>query len=383
MRRSLSSKWVVAALFFALAVFLFFWKPPAGPVKVELLPFSDSLPSWNGSYPFLIISLNHSDSNRPSFHTSVRLVSPTVRHNAPVDEFEVDLHSGMFIVRQTDLFVPDVVPLALIRTYRVWNANSMAFGAGTNHPYDIAPTGTRNPYTYMDINLEDGRQMHFQRISKGEGYANAVFRHEETSSEFYGAQVAWNGNGWNLDFKDGQRFVFPEAYYAKSLAQGAAWMMRDEHGRKIQLHRDQNRNLVELVSPSGKAISFKYDELNRIVKGADDQGNARFYHYDSSGHLETVSDSSQLLFRFEYQHLMNVKNYDPYMMTAIRDGNDKVLLKNSYLPSGQISEQKVANGDVYRYRYIFKKGEIVETIVDQPSGERMFYFEGEKFLREK
>ena len=49
----------------------------------------------------------------------------------------------------------------------------------------IWPTGSRFPYTYIDLNLEEGRQMHFRRVSKGSGYADAVFRHEETSSEFY------------------------------------------------------------------------------------------------------------------------------------------------------------------------------------------------------
>ena len=95
----------------------------------------------------------------------------------------------MFVLRQTDLFVSDSAPLSLARTYRVGDFYSRAFGVGTNHPYDICPTGTRFPYTYMDLNLEDGRQIHFRRISQGTGYADAVFEHDETSSEFYGAFV--------------------------------------------------------------------------------------------------------------------------------------------------------------------------------------------------
>src|SRR5690348_3941170 len=105
----------------------------------------------------------------PKFGSSISESKPTVRHNSP-HEFEVDLHSGMFVLRQTDLFVSDTMPLALTRTYRTWDNNKRAFGGGTNHPYDICPTGTRFPYTYVDLNLEDGRQIHFSRISKGTGY---------------------------------------------------------------------------------------------------------------------------------------------------------------------------------------------------------------------
>jgi hypothetical protein len=118
-----------------------------------------------------------------------------------------------------------------------------AFGVGANHPCDICPTGKRFPYTYQYLNLEDDRQIYFPRISKGTGYSDAVFRHSETSPEFYGAQDAWNGNGWTLEFLDGGRFLFPEAYHSRSYAQGAATDMSDNTGQHIHLNRDAVRNL--------------------------------------------------------------------------------------------------------------------------------------------
>src|SRR5262249_31346516 len=147
---------------------------------------------------------------------------------------------------------------------------SRAFGIGGNHPYDICPTGTRNPYTYMDINLEGDRWLRFRRISKGTGYADAVFRHEETSSEFYGAQVAWNGNGWTLAFRDGRKFYFPESYFAKNCAQGAPTVMADAAGHRIVLNRDGKRNLQEVISPEGKKLLFQYDSADRIAEAKDE-----------------------------------------------------------------------------------------------------------------
>src|SRR5215472_13153768 len=104
------------------------------------------------------------------------MVAPTVRHDNPVNEFEVDLHTGRFILRQTDLFVADAMPLSLTRTYITWDYHSRAFGVAGNHPYDVCPTGSRFPYTYSDLNLEDGQQIYFPRISKGTGYADDVSR---------------------------------------------------------------------------------------------------------------------------------------------------------------------------------------------------------------
>lgn len=377
-------KWGVLLVLSGCAVFLLVWKPATHAAKVELLPFTDSPPAWNGAYPFVTISPVDPASGPVEFKSSISLIKPTVRHDSPVNEFQVDLHSGMFLLRQTDFFISDVMPLSLTRTYRPWDPQSRAFGPGTNHPYDICPTGTRFPYTYMDLNLEDARQIHFPRISKGTGYADAVFRHSETSSEFYDARVAWNGDGWTLDFRDGSRFLFPESYHAKTFAQGAPYEIRDANGHRIQLKRDTRRNLEQIISPSQQAITLKYDERDRVVEATDDSGNIRKYSYDSAGYLETVADASRLLYRFEYK-LFHYVTYDWYLMTAVIDGRGRVLLRNIYEDSdgGRISEQKLANGDVYHYRYIYAKREIVETIVDDPLGRKKFFFQHGVFTKEE
>jgi YD repeat-containing protein len=376
-------KWGVVFLLVACSAFLFFRKP--SPTKVELLPFTNTPPAWNGSYPYLVISPVDPGSGHIKLKTSIQLIEPTVHHDSPVNEFQVDLHSGMFVLRQTDLFIADVMPLSLTRTYRVWDSYSRAFGAGANHPYDICPTGTRRPYTYMQLNLEDDRPIYLRRISKGTGYEDAVFRHEKTSSEFYGLQVAWNGDGWTMKFLDGSRFLFPEAYYSKNYAQGAVYDMQDAAGHHIQLKRDARRNLQKLISPSGRTITFKYDDADRIIEAADEKGNVRAYSYDTSGHLQSVSDASHPLYRFEYTPSLHLAGYDPYLMTAIYDHKGRELLRNIYNESdgGRISEQRLANGDVYRYEYILVGHDVVKTIVDGPMGQRRFFFQDGILKREE
>ena len=380
-------KWGVLLLLVGVSAFLLIWKPSPRPVKVDL-PCSNSPPAWNGSYPFLTISPLDINAKDVQFKSSILLMEPTARHDSPVNEFQVDLHSGMFVLRQSDLFISDVMPLSLARTYKGWDFDNRAraFGAGTNHPYDICPTGTRFPYTYMDLNLEDSRQIHFTRISKGTGYADAVFRHAETSSEFYGAQLAWNGDGWTLSFADGRRFLFPEAYHGNTFAQGAPYLMQDADGHRVQLRRDQRRRLQQLISPSGHTMNFTYDDADRIIEATDDDGDVRKYFYDSSGHLARLEDASHLIYRFEYAPLLHLEGYDPYLMTAVVDGIGRVLLRNIYAESdgGRISEQRLANGDVYRYKYIFLKQEIVETIVTEPNtGMRKFFFRHGIFTKEE
>jgi YD repeat-containing protein len=386
--RSAALKWGAVLALLVVALFLLLWKPAPRPVKVELLPFDDSPPSWDGSYPHMIVFPLDAGSNHVTFKSSILLVPPTLRHDSPINEFQVDLHSGMFILRQTDLFVSDSMPLTLTRTYKGWDYDNRLreFGLGSSHPYDICPTGSRFPYTYMDLNLEDARQIHFARISKGTGYADAVFRHDATSSEFYDARINWNSDGWTLNFRDGRRILFPEAYRSKNFAQGAPYEMSDPEGHRIQLKRDPQRKLQQLISPSGLTVTLHYDAEDRISEAEDNAGNVRKYSYDSTDHLESVSDASHLLYRFEYAPLLALKGYDPYLMTAIIDGRGRVLLRNIYKTAdgGRISEQRLANGDVYRYGYVFVKNEIVETIVDDPIvSKRKFFFQHGVFTKEQ
>jgi YD repeat-containing protein len=368
----------------AVVVWLVYKMPSRAPESElrhppELLPITNIKPTWDGAYPFLVIRLVNSDPKHYRFEIAVSSIKPTVQHENAVNEFEVDLHSGMFVLRQTDLFVPDVMPLVLTRTYRPWSPYVRAFGVGANHPYDICPTGTRFPYTYQDLNLEDERQIHFPRISKGTSYSDAVFRHSETSSEFFGAQDAWNGDGWTLDFPDGRRFLFPEAYNAKTYAQGAATDISDNSGNHIHLNRDAVRNLKQLVSPSGHVINLRYDSANRIVGASDDSGSVREYLYDATGHLETVSNATELLYRFKYQALLNARGYDPYLMTQVEDGKGRILLQNEFEDHSRVSAQKLADGQIVRYEYLYNRPrDIIETRVTMPDGsqQRLFFKEG-------
>ena len=375
-------KWAVVLGLLGCSEFLFLWNRPAWPVKVELLPFTDSPPAWDGSQPRLVIS-PIPGAGPIRFKTSITMVKPTVRHDAPVNEFVVNLRNGNFKVLQTDLFVADVMPLSLTRTYFSWEPYSRAFGVGTNHPYDICPTGTRFPYTYQQLNLEDGYCVYMPRISKGTGYADAVFRHDQSSSEFYGAITAWNGNGWTMTFRDGRKIYFPEAYFAKNFAQGAATEMVDAEGHRILLKRDKARNLEQLISPSGHTIDFKYDSSDRIVEARDDAGHIRSYSYDPGGHVDTVRDESHVLYRFEYQRIMPGADNDPWLLTAVLDGDWTVIVRNKF-SNGRVTEQSLADGEVYRYEYRLNGREVLQTTVTLPSGEtKVFVFHDGRLVEQK
>jgi hypothetical protein len=66
-------------------------------------------------------------------------------------------------------------------------------------------------------------------------------------------------------------------------------------------------------------------------------------------------------------------------MTQIEDGNGSVLLRNEFADHSRVSAQKLANGQVVRYEYLYNRHhDIVETTVTLPDGQqqRFFFKEG-------
>jgi hypothetical protein len=95
----------------------------------------------------------------------------------------VDLSTGLFVLEKTDLVLPDIIPIALTRTYRPGDAASRPFGIGSSHPYELF-LWSNNNYQEADLILPDGGRIHYVRVSSGTGFTDAVYEHTTTPSAF-------------------------------------------------------------------------------------------------------------------------------------------------------------------------------------------------------
>ncbi len=311
---------------------------PAAPAEIATL--AAPAPRIEASYPCVSATAG-SGSVTPQLGSCA--LAPEM--SGPVDRFETDLRYGRFVLRETDLYLNDVFQVPLTRTYNSqdWiHPNRVhAFGKNTNHPFDISPLGSRNPYTYQIIAMEDGDSLYFNRISEGTGYANAVYQHSDSATRFYKALQKWNGGGWTTTLADGSEIVFPESYNATNMAQGAPTEMRDAKGNKLELIRDGQRNLKEIRTPHGHWIRFEYDDKARIVRAEDDAGEWAQYTYNADGMLTAVVLSTGKERHFEY---------DGVEMTAVKDETGRLLVSNFYAYR-EIVGQRFLNGEQYSYSY--------------------------------
>ena len=118
------------------------------------------------------------------------------------DGESVDLSTGIFVHRKTDLYVDGAIPIALTRTYRSGDSGARPFGIGSSHPYQIFLSATA-PYQEASLVLADGSAIRYVRTSPGTDFLGAVFEHVGTPTAFYGSTLTGAGF-WNLATADGQ-----------------------------------------------------------------------------------------------------------------------------------------------------------------------------------
>jgi YD repeat-containing protein len=276
-----------------------------------------------------------------------------------VDEIEIDLRVGNVITRKTDLFIPGMIPLAATRCYRAWDNRARTFGHNTNLSWDAFLVGSRQPYTYIELIACDGNEVRYERISKGTGYADAVYEHRATAA-FLRSRINWNGNGWNLKLRDGSMYLFPDSYYGKRSIDGALIAFRNAKGQAAKMERRERRNLRRVISPDGRSIMFEHDFADRIVKAVDDQNRKVTYRYDYGGRLVEVQ-GVQSVTRYSYGNT--------YLMSLEENGRGPVEFK--YDEEGRIDRLSLPDRRSYRFRYELDstdKDQVKRSFVTGPDG---------------
>lgn len=269
----------------------------------------------------------------------------------------VDLATGQFEYGKTDLFLPDVMPISLTRTYRSNDTAQRAFGIGTTLPWDIFLAGDPYSYLYADLILPDGGRIHYDRINSGTSYSGAVYEHTATPTSFYKSKLTWNGTLllWELKLRDGTVLKFQKGEGSKLV------LVQDRHGNTLRITRDTPgiQRITKIVSTNGRWIEFTYDGSNRITQAKDNIGRTVGYQYDGSGRLWKVTDAGAGVTEFGYD--------TSHRMLTIKDPRNITYLTNEYDTSGRVKKQTQADTGTYQFAYtVDANGKITQTDVTDP-----------------
>jgi RHS repeat-associated protein len=268
----------------------------------------------------------------------------------------VDLGTGLFVLEKTDLLLPDVIPLALTRTYRPNDPARRAFGIGSTHPYDMY-LWSANMYQETDLVLPDGGRIHYVRISPGTDIQTAVFEHTATPGPFYKSRITWRGlsAGWDLTLQDGTVYVMGDIAPLQAI--------RDRYGNTVTITRSggQIGNITKITSPNGRWITFSYDGSNRVTQATDNIGRSVGYTYDASGRLWKVTDPANGVTEYTYD--------TSHRMLTLKDARGITYLTNHYDANGRVDLQTQADSTTYSFAYTLDgNGKVTQTDVTNPRG---------------
>lgn len=176
-----------------------------------------------------------------------------------------DTSTGLYVQTDTDIEVPDVMPITLTRTYRTEDTASRVFGIGASHPYDQYMLRD-DLCTAARVILPDGAYIHFTRTT-GTNCLDSTLQHTTTHTAFYAATLAWDPvfQRYRLKFKDGAEWRFSDY--------GSLVTMLDRNGNTLTLTRAAGGGLagklLKITTPNGRYLTFTYDASNRITQVTD------------------------------------------------------------------------------------------------------------------
>ena len=278
------------------------------------------------------------------------------------DGDSVDLSTGIFVHRKTDLYVDGAIPIALTRTYRSGDSGARPFGIGSSHPYQIFLSATA-PYQEASLILADGSAIRYVRTSPGTDFLGAVFEHVGTPTAFYGSTLTGRRSGTSRPPTARCISSAPTRRSSGSTITSTAWCKCSGTASPIG---PETGVVTRVISPSNltpndRWIIFAYDALERIVQTRDTLGRIIAYSYDAAGRLASVTDAEGGITRYTYD--------GQHRMLTIRDPRGTVSLTNEYDAAGRVVRQTLADLTEYRFAYsLDPSGKVVRTDVTDPRG---------------
>jgi RHS repeat-associated protein len=275
--------------------------------------------------------------------------------NGPFGGDPVDLSTGLFVYEKVDLFLPDLIPIALTRSYRPADPVTREFGIGTKHPYSLHLWRPNFTYETADLILPDGKRIHYVCDNPNDPLGQLRFEHTSTPTAFYKSTFTWNGFGWDLTLRDGTVYVFGDNAPLQAI--------RDRFGNTLTVQHaaGQEGNITRILSPNNRWVSFTYDVIGRITQALDNIGRTVGYQYDASGRLWKVTDAAGGVTEFTYD--------TSHRMLTIKDPRNITYLTNQYDSNGRVSQQTQADTGVFEFDYTLNgSGKVTQTEVTDPEG---------------
>ena len=272
----------------------------------------------------------------------------------PLHKGGVHAGVGLYTREDEDLIVPDAVPLVLRRTYLSGDHVSRQFGVGGTHPGEWYLIGDSAAFQWAELILANGGRIHFDRVTSGTSFADALFEHRNTPGSFFGSKLGWVGLEWALRFADGSLALF-QGCGGENGNTCSLMETRDADGHRVRYVRDRSGLLLKIQGPT-REIAFDYDARRRIVRAYDSPTHGVRYSYDDGGRVARVVASDGTIRAYTY-------NARDEMLTIDEPG---WVIKNTFDDAGRVIGQVTQLSDsedpvTFQFAYTVADGLVTQT----------------------
>ncbi|MGZ3448118.1 MAG: DUF6531 domain-containing protein [Polyangiales bacterium] len=202
--------------------------------------------------------------------------------------------TGRVFTDVLDFALPGVMPFVWVRSYSSRSTRDGDLGIGWSHAFSWVVDVAGRKLTVID---DAGLEQIFDRPASAEPVTNEL-----------GWSLRREGEGFRLFLGENLTYWFgPPAGKRHFLI-----AVSDVHGNRISFDRDQNGTLRGIIDSAGRSLRVDSDNSGRIVSIAVATSAAATsfielvrYRYDPEGHLVSVTDAEDFVFRYVYAgHLL-------------------------------------------------------------------------------
>ena len=282
---------------------------------------------------------------------------------------EINVMSGNYFFRITDLTAPSNPPLAFVRAYNSQAAQTPGrLGNGWRTGFDYALIETASGATVV---FPDGASHDFQ-------YENGVY----SAPQAVDFILERSASGWTMIDRSRNVYVFDyegritslTALNGESLTftyNGDLLVSVANRTGSLAMEYDNNGRIITVTAtPGGRSVTYEYDNLGNLIAVVDHTGRTMTYGYDNDGRLISMTDPSGWNF-------LNLE-FDEYnRLTSARVGSATTFNTLVYGELYTISTDQ--NGRTKRYNFNIDRQ---VTSIEHHDGTEYFEFEDGRLVAE-
>ena len=281
----------------------------------------------------------------------------------PLHKGGIDLSTGLYTRVNEDLIVPGAPRLVLRRTYLSGYRVSKQFGVGTMHDGEEYLIGDGERFSWAAVILAKGTRINFRRITEGSTLADARFIHDESPTDWYGAELSWTGQLWRIHRRDGGTVTY-RACDARNIC--SILRSDDADGGTVYYRRNFAGGLLEMSDGAGRWIAFEYDDRGRITRAHASTKQEVRYEYDDRGRLAQVTAPDAVVRRYGYTDLDE--------LAMIEEPGTSIV--NTYTNGRVVRQINNYPGEaplIFDFRYTLRGERLARTEIDRSDGSRTKY----------